>query len=448
MQDIARECQELLDLADSESRMLSDEEREQLDRLNHEFQALELMANASERFDTFSAQARGQGRKTTAEGPGAVERRAQGVQLGGVSSGPLDSAQLRNLQRQPFRGRSYGELFGASREPSAFTNVGEFFDSVINNKFDPRLIRAGMTEGVESDGGYFVPTEYAQQMLDAALEQSVLYGRVRVEPMASREKLIGAFDNSDNSTGTPYGLTLQWLAETGQYSETKAKVKQIRLVAHKSGVLVPYSVELSEDSPNFAAMLQGACASAIGWGIDDVILSGNGAGKPLGILNSDVLLSVQKETGQLAGTIQFENVAKMYARMHPSSIANAIWLANPSTLPQLLSMAVPLGSGGQWTPVLTDQVGVYMLLGRPLFLTEKCAGVGTQGDIMFVDPAQYVVGLRRDITVQLDPYSKFNTDEIVLKVNVRIAGQPIVDEPFKMKHGGTVAPFVACDTRA
>ena len=63
----------------------------------------------------------------------------------------------------------------------------------------------------------------------------------------------------------------------------------------------------------------------------------------------------------------------MWSRLLPSAAENATWLVHTSTLPQLLQMAVTVGTGGglpAWgfAPM---PGGGYSLLGRPVVVTSR-----------------------------------------------------------------------------
>lgn len=396
--DIQAKTEAIWKQAEVQGRDMTTAEATEFDTLTAEFKATEEQLKRQRNFDEMNSTFRGTGRRTTPEGPGSSrgDRDASGT-------GALDATARAQMQRQPYQGRRFVELFGHA-DRSDFKSPEEFISIVANNQFDPHLIRAeGMREETGSTGGFLVPVQFARDILDRALEQSVMWGRVRVEPMTTNQLSISSFGSNDHSTGKPCGLQPEWEGEAQTFSEQVARVRAILLKAQKCGVLVPFSVELGEDSPNFAASLQTAVSEAIAWGIDDTILQGTGVGQPLGILNSSVTVSVAKESGQLADTILYQNIVKMYARLHPASVTSSLWLTNPSTLTQLLTMAVPVKNvagtenvGGSWLPVLTEQSGTYSLLGRPLLLTEKAPTLGDKGDIMLVDPRQYVVGLRRN----------------------------------------------------
>jgi HK97 family phage major capsid protein len=141
----------------------------------------------------------------------------------------------------------------------------------------------------------------------------------------------------------------------------------------------------------------------------------------------------------------------MYARMIPSSINRAVWLASPDTFVELATMALNVGTGGSavW---LTDGVGapVLTLLGRPVILTEKApAALGTQGDLSFVDVGMYLIGDRQMMTVDSSPHVKFTSDKTTYRMIQRNDGRPWVESAITPKNNSaTLSPFVQLDDRA
>jgi HK97 family phage major capsid protein len=101
----------------------------------------------------------------------------------------------------------------------------------------------------------------------------------------------------------------------------------------------------------------------------------------------------------------------MYARMLPSSLNTAVWVASPDTFAQLATMALTVGTGGSavW---LTDGRGapVLTLLGRPVIMTEKApAALGSVGDLSFVDFSMYLIGDYQTLTIDSSPHVKFTS---------------------------------------
>src|SRR5690606_33029671 len=115
--------------------------------------------------------------------------------------------------------------------------------------------------------------------------------------------------------------------------------------------------ELLQDSiVSFAALIERLWPEAVAFFEDVAFLSGTGVGEPLGFLCSSnpASIAVAAESGQPADTIVLENIIKMYSRMLPSSLSRGIWVASPDTIPELLTMALSVGTGG--APVMLTNV--------------------------------------------------------------------------------------------
>lgn len=363
---------------------------------------------------------------------------------------PDHVAQLRLLQRDVGRGRSYADLFGPPVRGTEFRSFNDFAAAVYHGIYQPGLVMAGagMREGIPSAGGFLVPEEHAAMLLDKSLESEIVRPRALVVPMVTNTKKVAGFANQDNSTKAPYGgLSLQWLDEGGTISLKDAKTRLITLQAKKAGVLVPVSNELLEDGTTFEEQLAANIISAVGWGMDDAFLTGDGAGKPLGVLSAPSLVTVAKEPGQAAATLVYENITKMYARMHPSCIPNAVWVANVTTVPQLLTMQVGTGATNTWYPVSNERNGSFSMLGRPVLFTEKLPTLGAKGDILFADFSQYVIGLRKEITLDKSGHVGFATDETHIRCLVRVDGQPIWEKAFIPKSGNSLSWAVTLEAR-
>ena len=189
---------------------------------------------------------------------------------------------------------------------------------------------------------------------------------------------------------------------------------------------------------------------AIAYFEDVAFINGTGAGQPQGILNSDCLISVTKETGQAATTIVKENLDKMYSRMLPSSLGNSVWLAHNDTFPQLASLSQAVGTGGG--PVWVSNVAggpPNSIYGRPIIFTEKAQTLGTVGDIMLVDLSYYLIGDRQALTTSASPHVRFTTQETVFLFSERLDGRMWLDSALTPRNGSnTVSPAVALATRS
>jgi HK97 family phage major capsid protein len=358
-------------------------------------------------------------------------------------------SRLRMLQAKgPGQGRKFADLFGPPQQANQFKSFNEFCGIITRGQYDPRLMMAGMTEGVPSSGGYATPTEYVSVILDRSLESEVVRSRAQVVPMTSNTRKVGIIANKDNTTSAPFGgLSLAWLDEAGSIGLKQAELRMITLSAKKAGMIVPISNELLEDGVGFDAQIGTVISQSVGWGLDDAFLNGNGAsGKPLGVLQSPSLIVVPKAGGQTA-PFEWENLVTMYSRLLPGSIPNSIWIANPSCIPGLMQVSIPAGTAGITYPALNERNGTFSLLGRPVVMTEKVPSVRLQSDLTLVDLSLYVIGMRKDITIDRSQHAAFSTDETHIRAILRCDGMPVMDASVKPKNGPTLSWAVTLAAR-
>ena len=234
---------------------------------------------------------------------------------------------------------------------------------------------------------------------------------------------IGTLDNLTNALGEMYGgFSAEWINEGGEFTEQTPVTTQITLTRKKLGLFTVASRELTSDS-DYERHLIPALQDAIANFRDEVFFTGNGAGKPLGILNDPAIITVSKETGQPADTIVAPNLDKMYARIHPRLIRKCKWYVNPTCIPQLLSLVRDTGVAGSPIPVLNESSGSFSMYGLPVMLTSKLPVLGDAGDIILADVSQYAVGMGRGLVIDRSEHYLFNKDQVAWRAVWRGDGQ-------------------------
>ena len=349
--------------------------------------------------------------------------------------------------RSPGQSKDWTSLFGDRGYvwPDKETN---FFSAVFSGRHHPGLTLRSMTETVQSDGGFLVPSQTAAMIHAVSLENEIVMPNAFVQPMQSNEMRIPGVTIGSNASSL-MGFTASYVQETGTIGEHDPKFRYMVLNAKKLTGYLRWSSELNADIPGGFDQIINICGKGLAWYRDKFFLAGNGAGQPLGITNSSCLVSVAKETGQRAATIVYENVIKMMGRMFPGSFKNSIWICHQSTIPQLLQLSLAIGTSGTQIPVMSQTDGKFSMLTRPVIFTEKTSTLGTKGDIMLVDLSQYVIGLREEMRFDTSIHVAFTTDELVARLIERHDGQPLWNEYLTLADGTTtVSPFVTLDTRA
>jgi len=349
------------------------------------------------------------------------------------------------------------DALGAS-EDGKWKSKGEFFQKVFEagNGFgiDSRLMHTrNLGENFGDTGGFLVPEEFRPDLMQIPLEQSVIRPRAFTMPMGSNVLRIPSIKDTSHASNLFGGVSASWGSEGEDISSStnQPAFGQVVLDAKKLTGYTVISNELVQDSAiAIETLLSRLFGQAISYFEDVAFISGTGAGQPQGILNSECLISVAKETGQAATTIVKENLDKMYSRMLPSSLGNSVWLAHNDTFPQLASLSQAVGTGGG--PVWVSNVAggpPNSIYGRPIIFTEKCKTLGTVGDLMLVDLSYYLIGDRQALTTSASPHVRFTTQETVFLFSERLDGRMWLDSALTPRNGSnTVSPAVALATRS
>ena len=350
--------------------------------------------------------------------------------------------------------------------PTPFRTLGDQLAAVARaaqnpHATDPRLLTiqaaTGASEGVASDGGFLVQTDFSTELLRLVHETGQLSRRCDRKPISAGANglKINAVDETSRVDGSRWGGVLAyWTAEAGSLTKSKPTYRQMELTLQKLTGLYYATDELLMDVTALGAFAQDAFAEEFGFKVDDAIFRGGGAGMPLGILGHAGTVSVSKETGQAAATIVKENIESMYARAWARSLPNMEWFINQDCWPQLFKLSQVVGLGG--VPVFIPPGGLSAapfgsLLGRPVTPIEQCETVGTVGDIVLADFSQYLIIEKGSIEAASSIHVQFLTDETVFRFILRMDGQPKRNAaltPFKGGSGKTQSSFVTLATRA
>jgi len=306
---------------------------------------------------------------------------------------------------------------------------------------------------VPAEGGFLVPEILRAQLLQLALERSVVRPRATVVPMEVPRIGFPMIDSTSNASSVFGGMIGYWGEESAALAESNPKFGKVDLDAKKlTGFAVVPNELLSDSLISFTALLETLWPQALAFFEDVAFMSGSGAGEPLGFLGAanPAGIAVTKESGQAASTILVENIIKMYSRMLPASLNTAVWVVSPETIPELYTMAISVGTGG--APVMLVNAagpGPATMLGRPIVISEKAGRLGTRSDVAFVDLAYYLIGDRQTMSADSSTDYRFGNDQTAFRILQRVDGRPWLQSAITPRNGGpSLSPFVEIETRA
>jgi len=421
---LIEEARAILDKAEEEERNLTEEEQEKYDG---------LIARAQE----------------------AKGREDRYVELHGLGD------ELRHLEvHKP-------EPESASPVGGPFRSLGEQLMAVVHSSqpgasIDSRLLEvraaSGLSEGIPADGGFLVQSDFATELLKRTYLTGILANRCRKIPLSANSNgiKINAVDETSRADGSRWGGVLAyWAAEAGTVTAKQPKFRQINLELNKLMGLCYGTDELIQDAAALESVIMQAFSEEFGFKLDDAIVNGDGAGKPLGIMSSPCKVSVSKETGQSAATVVTENILKMWKRLWARSRANSVWLINQDIEDQLELLSVAIGTGGELARLYdppgspTNNTAFGKIKGRPVMPIEQCQTLGTSGDIILADLSQYVLVDKSAMQSASSIHVKFINDETTFRFIYRVDGQPIWNSPLTpYKGSNTLSPFVVLATRS
>jgi HK97 family phage major capsid protein len=261
---------------------------------------------------------------------------------------------------------------------------------------------------------------------------------------------VRTINETSRATGSRWGaVQAYWVDEGTAPTASRPKFGKFDLKLAKIAALGYDTGELEQDATAFQSVMTTAFADELTFMVEDAVYEGDGAGKPLGILNAPALVSVSKESGQAAATIVTKNLSKMWARF---TGRNPVWFINRDVNPSLDELSIPAGTGAlEPRFVVYGSDGLMRIKGAPVVEIEYAATLGTVGDIMLADMSAYSYIDGGGVKQAQSMHVAFTTDEMAFRATMRCDGQVTPRAaltPFKGTGTTTLSPFVVLATRA
>lgn len=457
---IQADQQNIINLADSESRPISDEENDRISAMAEEFARVSREIESRKKVhEQAVAMAQSRGRVTQPDKPaGATQPEAPAA----TASAAKPSISVLDPRYK----------YAGAEGKHGFRSMGEWFKSALkaavphNGVPDERIHLFNSTtsyqgENVGTDGGFLVPPDFRAEIMSIVGSVDSLFSRTDRMQTSSNEMTFPIDDIAPWNSSS--GAQAYWDGEGAAITESKHAAKKDRVQVDKLTMMVNLTEELREDASAAEAWIRRTVTRKIDSTVNTAIVRGNGVGQPMGILNSPCLVSVTKTGSQVAATFTADNVVKMFARLDSSCRGNAVWLVNQDVEHELqfLMKQGKLDTGavttGWGVPLYIQPGGLSgspygTLLGKPVIPVQACSTLGTVGDVILADLSQYRTitktgqnGPRIDTSIHF----YFNQDLTSLRVVYRIGGKPWWPAAISPQNGSaTTTCFVVTETRA
>ena len=258
------------------------------------------------------------------------------------------------------------------------------FWRMMRSKSVPHEVLNALQIGTDTEGGYLVPDEYEKTLIEALQEQNIFRQLAHVIHTSSGDRKIPVVTSKG---------TAAWIDEEQQYPESDDAFGQVSIGAYKLATMIKVSEELLNDSvfdiPSYIAR---EFARRIGAAEEEAFFTGNGTGRPLGILAATGGAQVGV-TAAKADAVTFDEVMDLYHSLRTPYRRNAVFIMNDSTVKALRKLKN--GAGDYiWQPSVTANTP-DTILNRPVvtsgFMPTLATGNKT---ILFGDMGYYWVADR------------------------------------------------------
>ncbi len=271
--------------------------------------------------------------------------------------------------------------------PSTKDQYNQSFWNMMRGNVSANVMNA-LKEGSDADGGYLVPDEFEKQLIQKLHQENILRSISHVIQTSSGDHKIPVVASEG---------TAAWLDEEAAYTESNSTFSQVTLSAHKLGTLIKVSEELLNDSAfDLTNYISSEFARLLGDAEEEAFLTGNGTGRPTGILN-DTNGAKDGITTASANTITFDELIDLYYSLKEPYRKNAVFLMNDDTVKAIRKLK-DKNDQYIWQPSV--QAGTPdMILNCPVYTSQYMPTLSTGNKaVLFGDFSYYWIADRQGRT--------------------------------------------------
>lgn len=269
-------------------------------------------------------------------------------------------------------------------------------------------LKKAMSESSGGAGGYLVPAEYVNRILDIAKDSSFILKRADIIPVSSNLDYVPTLSNN---------VSFSWPGEGNAPSEGSPTFDQVQLDIKKGMAITYISNELLSDqklAPAIDTYLTSLFGRAMGQEIDRVALVGNtGSSDPFnGIINTTNVTVVR--TGSQTG-LTYDGLIDCIFGVSDDYALEPVWIAHRAFYAKVLKLEDSEGH-------LIFSPEAKTLLGYEYLRSERMPYTFTADKpvAIFGDLKNVRIGLRQDLIVEASKDNRFTYDQLVLRAKFRI----------------------------
>lgn len=330
-------------------------------------------------------------------------------------------AELNRAVNTPITGKP-AALAGEEKTGRATAEYRKSFWNVMRSKMPSPEVMNALQVGTDSEGGYLVPDEFERTLVEALEEQNIFRTLAHVIQTSSGDRKIPVVASKGSAS---------WVDEEGAIPESDDSFGQVSIGAYKLGTMIKVSEELLNDSVfDLEAYISREFARRIGNKEEEAFFTGDGTGKPLGVLAATGGAEVGV-TAAAAAAFTADEIFDLFYSLKAPYRRSAVFVMNDASVKALRKLK---DNNGQylWQPSLTAGAP-DTLLNRPVytsaFMPALAAGAKS---ILFGDLSYYWVADRQGRSFRRLGELYAPTGQVGFLATQRVDGKLILPEAVKV----------------
>ena len=333
-------------------------------------------------------------------------------------------AELNRPVNRPLTAKPGGraDMDGEDKTGRASDDYRKNFWNAMRSKAPMPNVTNALQIGTDSEGGYLVPDEYERTLVEALEEENVFRQMAKVIQTSSGDRKIPVVASKG---------TASWIDEEGAFPESDDSFGQVSIGAYKLGTMIKVSEELLNDSVfDLQSYISREFARRIGAKEEEAFFTGNGTGKPLGILAA----TGGAETGVTAASataVTADELIDLFYSLKSPYRKKSVWVLNDSTIKSIRKLK---DTNGQylWQPSLVAGTP-DTILGRPVKTSAYMPAIAAGAkSIAFGDFSYYWIADRQGRSFKRLNELFAATGQVGFLASQRVDGRLILAEAVKV----------------
>lgn len=271
-----------------------------------------------------------------------------------------------------------------------------------------------LTEGTAAAGGYLVPEEFANMIIEDKRDITVM------RQLANQMTISGDTFHLPTLEARPKAA---WRSEAAVKATSTAQFNELVFTPYSLAVIVGLSQELADDASmgvggSIVNYVAGLMAQSLAEKEEEAFWTGNGSGKPTGVNNYSI---VSRDAGGTDSTFA-DAIKKIYWDLPQGHRRNAVWVGHQQAWARVNALK---NTGGDYLLTMVADGPTPRLGGAPVYeqndLPTDVLFFGDFGYYMIVDRQGITVDISTEATVAGS--SAFEKNLVYVRAEQRVDGE-------------------------